>query len=114
MKAKIIFLLAVIVFCAACPAPCDVSESEAAPIQSEAAPIIQALESYRAARNNYPNSLDDLTPDYLREIPKTLGGRVFQYNRNSEKEYFLRIASRNGGFYSGSCTYSEINGKFGR
>lgn len=96
----------------ACPAPCEVSDAELAPIYNDAQPLVAALEKYRADSSAYPQSLNELAPKYLSEIPSQLGRRKFSYNRLSEKEYILKIASPDGGFYSGSCTLTEIRKYF--
>jgi hypothetical protein len=95
----------------ACPAPCDVEGKEVGQLQTEGAPIVRALESYKAERGGYPENLAALVPQYLSNIPEKLGNRRFFYNRHSANDYTLRVASRNGGFYSGACTFKEIAAK---
>jgi hypothetical protein len=41
--------------------------------------IINALYTYKQAHGVFPNTLNDLVPDYLDEIPKTKGGHDFSY-----------------------------------
>ena len=49
-----------------------------------------ALERYRLARGQYPNTLDLLTPQFVEKLPHDLiGGRPLQYRRTSEGGYLL-------------------------
>jgi hypothetical protein len=101
-------LLLLFFFAAGCPAPCDVNADEAAAVRREVAPIVAALENFHAAKNDYPTALEELKPDFLKELPQTIGGRKFAYLKNSANKYTLRVADRTGGFYSGSCGLGEI------
>jgi hypothetical protein len=53
--------------------------------------IVRALEQYHADRGRYPNSLTDLSPKYLREIPPpTWGLRTWQYQSRAS-DFTLRV-----------------------
>lgn len=44
--------------------------------------LYKALDSYRADRGVYPESLALLTPEYVAELPTTVAGHEFQYQRS--------------------------------
>jgi len=48
------------------------------------APIIDALEQYRAAKGAYPNSVADLVPEYLPELPGKVNDYGIAYLRTEE------------------------------
>ena len=115
MFQKIITISIVAVFglmTLACPAPCDIKDDETRAIHNDLSPIEQAIEDFRKDQNVYPKSLNDLAPKYVAKIPPTAGGRKFDYVRISDDKYNIRVNSRNGGSYSGSCSYSDIEDRW--
>ena len=69
----------------------------------EAAPIISALELYKNERGSYPESLDDLIPKYIPEMPS----RNFFYV--IEKDTYI-LAFKYEGPGVNSCAYSPGKG----
>jgi hypothetical protein len=78
--------------------------------------IIQALEKYFMDKGVYPQSLNELIPEYLPSMPCTLSGNKFGYHQNNTAEdikihggpfnlWFVRGYGRRG-----FCAYSS---KFG-
>lgn len=96
----------------ACPAPCDIKDDEMQAIYADLSQVEQAIEDFRKDQKIYPKNLNELAPKYLLKIPPTAGGRKFQYIRTSDDKYNLRVNNRNGGSYSGSCSYSEIEDRW--
>jgi hypothetical protein len=45
--------------------------------------IIQAIYAYEQQKGHFPAALDDLRPDFLEEIPSTIGGTSFFYFTDS-------------------------------
>jgi hypothetical protein len=59
--------------------------------------IACALERYRLARGDYPETLEQLRPDYLDRIPSDIvRGRPIVYQRIEKESYILRGAGANG------------------
>ncbi len=112
MQKKILLLILICALSAGCPAPCEMSEPEISTIHADSAPLAQTLEKFHAARGVYPAELNELTPQFAERVPENLGGRKFFYSRQSEQSYTLRVASADGGFYSGSCASTEIEDKW--
>ncbi len=109
MKSFTISLLLTIgLLTTACPAPCDMTDEEIKAVHNDLAPVVQAIENYKKEQKNYPRTLDEISPKYLEKIPLTAGGRKFEYIGTPDNRYNIRINSANGGSYSGSCSYSEI------
>lgn len=96
----------------ACPAPCDIKDDETRAIYADLSPIEQAIEDFHKDQKTYPKNLNELSPKYLSKIPQAAGGRKFRYIRMSDEKYSLRVNNRNGGTYSGSCSYSEIEDRW--
>ena len=96
----------------ACPAPCDMSDEETKAVYAELATIVQAIENFHEDKKAYPQTLDELLPKYLEKVPATTGNRKFRYIRTSDEKYDIRVGNRNGGSYSGSCSYSEIEDRW--
>jgi len=60
-----------------------------------AQPIIKAIDAYRKDHPDEPDSLDDLIPEYLDELPSPLvGGRKWEYH-NTKRSYELSVPSSN-------------------
>lgn len=83
-------------------------DAEIKAVHTDLAPIVQAIENYKKDRSSYPRKLDELVPKQLEKIPPTVGGRKFTYVVTSDNDYNIRINSANGGNYSGSCSYSDV------
>lgn len=101
-------LAASCLFTAACPAPCEIQDNQVNTVYEELKPITLALENFKKSENKYPQKLDELVPKYLPSVPQKAGGREISYFPVSEKEYNLKINAPNGGTYSGTCTFSDI------
>ncbi|MBK7349462.1 MAG: hypothetical protein IPI92_06315 [Gemmatimonadetes bacterium] len=43
--------------------------------------IVQVLEGYRSSRGMYPQSLEDMVPEYLAGVPHLSNGSSFEYER---------------------------------
>lgn len=109
MKSFTVLLLIFIgLLTAACPAPCDMKDEEIRAVYTELAPVALAIENFKKEQKVYPQNLSELAPKYLAKLPPTAGGREFEYIRTSDDKYNIRVNSANGGSYSGSCSYSEI------
>lgn len=93
----------------ACPAPCDMSDEEVKTVYAELAPVIQTIENFRKDQKIYPQTLNELLPKYLEKIPLTVGNRKFEYIRVSDERYNVLINAKNGGSYSGRCSYQEVD-----
>jgi hypothetical protein len=58
--------------------------------QEKGAKIIDALNRYEQVHGQFPETLHDLTPNFLDEIPKTVDGSDFEYQLyNLSEPYFL-------------------------
>ncbi len=59
-----------------------------------AKPIIEAVENFHANHNSYPQTMDQLVPDYLRDIPRTkmgFGNKEYGFkNYNNQVELIFR------------------------
>mgnify|MGYP001262145552 CR=1 FL=1 len=106
--ATISVLFSIALLTAACPAPCDMKDEEIKTAYEELAPVVRAIENFRQEQNALPRTLDELAPKYLARVPDTAAGRKFEYIRMSNDRYNIRVDSANGGNYSGSCSYKEI------
>lgn len=85
------------------------TDEELKAVHNDLAPVVQAIENYKKDQTKYPSKLDELVPKYLATIPTTAGGRKYEYIGTSpDNRYNIRISSKNGGSYSGSCSYSEV------
>ncbi|ORX22345.1 prepilin-type N-terminal cleavage/methylation domain-containing protein [Thermoanaerobacterium sp. PSU-2] len=45
--------------------------------------VQEAVERYNAENGNYPSSLNDLVPNYLKSIPTLQDGKTFNYDQSS-------------------------------
>ena len=66
---------------------CGKSISQAEEIedsQNRAKPIIAAIERYRQDQGMYPSLLQDLVPEYMEAIPKTITGRSYSYKLSAD------------------------------
>lgn len=60
-----------------------------------AQPIIKAIDAYRVDHADEPDSLDDLIPEYLEELPLPLvGGQAWEYHK-TKRSYELSVPSSN-------------------
>jgi hypothetical protein len=85
------------------------------PIESETAkrgmaiaqPVIIALEKYRQDNQNYPQSLPQLSPKYLKETFKNSENLNFNYNFNEQKKSYEIEFNFNDSGISGmsECSY---------
>jgi len=54
------------------------------------AALVCALERYRLAHGQYPDSLDRLVPDFARKVPRDLiGGQLLKYRRTDDGKFLL-------------------------
>lgn len=70
-------------------------------VAKSGAPITRALEQYHAERGAYPETLEDLIPKYLREVPDT---RLAAF---PEFEYFRSTDNQNPKGYDLSVSFSR-------
>lgn len=96
---------------AGCPAPCDVTGDEVEQIHNELAPLVQDLEAYKKRRGVYPEKITDMYPLHV-TVSERAGNRKLAYHRIDENRYNLRVYSRSGSSYSGSCSAAEIVEKY--
>ncbi len=70
-------------------------------------PVIEALEKYRQDNQNYPQSIPQLTPKYLKETLKDSNELNFTYNFNEQKKsYQLEFSySEAGSVGISECSY---------
>lgn len=59
-------------------------------------PIIRALEEYQRSNMSYPDTLSDLTPGFMDELPLTLQGDSFWYDIRRGHGYYLGFTNRDG------------------
>ena len=72
--------------------------------QDQAKGIITALDEYYKQVGRYPEIIDDLSPRYIRTLPKTSNGGDFSYyTYNDDKDYSLAFADYS---FSGSYRYN--------
>ena len=70
--------------------------------------IACALERYRLARGAYPESLEQLLPAYLNDIPRDISrGRPMFYQRDDQGGYVLRGAGFNGTIDAGTAASDD-------
>lgn len=73
---------------------------------STCAPIIAALEKFHAQNKQYPDSLQELIPDYIAEIPLEVNEQPIAYSK-TEESFSLSF------YYIGpgmnACTYTPEN-----
>lgn len=57
--------------------------------------VCQAIDSYRAKTGRYPTRLEDLQPDFLREVPQpTVGDKEWDYILIDQgTDYWLRVSA---------------------
>ena len=60
---------------------CSDTKSNITANQRRASELIQAINTYTHKHGQFPDKLDDLTPEFIDEIPTTVGGRDFDYFR---------------------------------
>ena len=70
------------------------------------APIINALEQYKSEKGTYPDSLDELVPDYLTSIPTEVNDNPLAYKKNSDS-FSLSFYYLDPGM--NACTYTPEN-----
>lgn len=70
-------------------------------------PIITALEEYRKANKEYPDSLDELVPDYLASVPASVHGEPIIYTKQDEA-YTLSFSYSGPG--NNVCIYTPEHG----
>jgi hypothetical protein len=93
-KVSFYFLIAGIVSFAADYSGSRIIHLEEEWSKEKAVPIINALDKYHEDKNEFPDSLKKLAPDYIASIPKTrmgLFGTEFEYSCGSLEEYSLGI-----------------------
>jgi hypothetical protein len=85
---------------------CYNEEDVVAENEAIASSIIVAIEFYEQTYGAYPNTLDELSPEFLDQIPLTVDGYEFDYRPYPSFGYDLGFGLRNifGGTYTG-CGY---------
>ena len=72
------------------------------------APIIECLKKYHEANGAYPESLQELVPDYILEIPESVNDAPITYEKTDES-YALSFSYIGPGM--NYCTYSPFEWK---
>ena len=90
------FLIAVGMVALLCLVGCYNEEEAIAENEAIAVSIITALELYEQAYGAYPDTLDELSPEFMDQIPLTVDGEVFGYRGYSSAEYGLAFSLRSG------------------
>jgi hypothetical protein len=73
----------------------------------KSAPLIAALDRYRVIHGGYPETLEELVPDFLDSLPRESNkdGVILAYTRSaSAKDYLISFSYVGPGM--NSCTYS--------
>lgn len=74
--------------------------------QERANELVQAISNYAQEYGRFPDRLDVLVPEFIAEIPYTVGGREFHYYRLYEPdEYLLYFEVTDKSSYG--CGYSS-------
>jgi hypothetical protein len=72
--------------------------------KADEAQIVCALERYRLARGNYPETLNELVPQFIDKLPHDIiGGQSLKYRRTSDGQFLL---------YSVGWNETDDGGKF--
>ncbi len=71
-------------------------EDEIRANEKTARPILQAIEAYKTGHGRLPEAITQLAPEYLSEVPSTVGGGTFEYKLDEVDGYYLcfRLAAR--------------------
>ena len=86
---KLLFFLPLLV--TLCIAGCSNGQGRIDETKQKGNQIIRALEQFRIDRGQYPKSLADLSPKYIRELPPpTWGLKTWQYESDGS-EFTLRV-----------------------
>ncbi|MBM3124446.1 MAG: hypothetical protein FJZ87_05140 [Chloroflexi bacterium] len=72
------------------------------------APIIEALNKYHESNGAYPESLQELVPEYLAEVPDSVNDAPITYSK-TEESYALSFSYIGPGL--NYCTYSPSEWK---
>lgn len=103
---KLLFLCVAIVVLSACklftpepPGVGDKAERGYAALE----PVIKALEQFRADKGAYPESLDELVPDYIASVPAEVNGESIFYAKAGES---FSLAFHYVGPGTNTCTYT--------
>jgi hypothetical protein len=70
-------------------------------------PIITALEEYHKANKAYPDSLDELVPDYLASVPAGVQGDPILY---AKQDQTYTLSSSYSGPDNNVCIYAPEHG----
>lgn len=97
--------LAVLLFRNATQAPGEGKKAEQG--YALCAPVIAALESYYGTEGSYPQSLEELSPNYLTDLPIQEDGSDLDYTAEGSS-YSLGFHYTNLGF--NECTYRPESG----
>lgn len=73
--------------------------------------IVDALEAYYQDNAAYPETLDELMPVYLNQLPSTIDGNSFSYNKNETSIYYVgyRLTRTGGENIIFACGYTRVN-----
>lgn len=131
LLSAMLLTVAAVVFVARCGPPIAAAlqwretwSSEAlAQSKREAEPLLEAIRRYCADHGDLPESLDELSPAYITEIPRPLVGEEqwhLRRHRDDPNEFYLRVESRYSnyappaGHYSGplALSYSSRSGRW--
>lgn len=65
--------------------------------RADEAQIVCALERYRLARGNYPQTLNDLVPQFIGELPHDIiSGQPLKYHQTNDGRFLLYSVGWNG------------------
>jgi hypothetical protein len=69
--------------------------------------LVEAIHLFKSNKENFPNSLEELVPEYIEAIPKDPWGELYQYhlsdkffivfsvNQNKKNELFYSVQKKN-------------------
>ena len=88
-----------------CPSS-DWSETSLSATEKRGEPIVAALEAYRAAHGEYPEKLNALIPQYMKEIkPPLVGNHKWHYWRSRKDKDWYEL----GAFDDSKVSHNMLN-----
>jgi hypothetical protein len=68
--------------------------------------VIDAIELYRTENHTLPEKIEDLIPDYLPQVPKTITGNKIEY-KSDGIYYIVEFGLRKRGDAESTCVFDE-------